>query len=150
MDNFPSTLGLLVGVGSVAALVGLPGAGPYSASKAAVLRLCESYGLDWKKRGIHVTAICPGFIDTPLTRKNDHKKAILMGSERAAIKMYNAIDKRMPLFVFPWQMNVLMRFAEKAPRWFYRMIVMRGMGLAMPKANKKAKTPKITLSLIHI
>ena len=146
MENFPSSGGHLVGVASVAALVGLPGAGPYSASKAAVLRLCESYGLDWKRRGVDVTAICPGFIDTPLTKKNDHKMPFLMSSEKAANKMYKAIERRMPLFVFPWQMNLLMRFAEKVPRWFYRLIVMKGMGLAMPKSDDGTKTPKITNS----
>ena len=146
MENFPISGGHLVGVASVAAFVGLPGAGPYSASKAAVLRLCESYGLDWKKRGIDVTAICPGFIDTPLTRKNDHKMPFIMSSEKAAKKMYNAIEKRMPLFVFPWQMNLLMRFAEKVPRWFYRMIVMKGMGLAMPKSKDETNNVEISKS----
>tara|TARA_B100000886_G_C20372604_1_gene470299 strand:+ start:207 stop:995 length:789 start_codon:yes stop_codon:yes gene_type:complete len=144
MECFPQSGGHLVGISSVAALVGLPGTGPYSASKAAVLRLCESYGLDWKKIGVDVTAICPGFINTPLTKKNDHSMPFLMSSDVAANKMYDAIERKAPLFIFPWQMNLLMRFAEKVPRWFYRLIVMKGMSLAMPKSKEGPKAPEIS------
>ena len=41
----------------------------------------------------------PSFIDTPLTRKNDHKMPFLMSSEEAASEMYNAIEKRMPFCI---------------------------------------------------
>ena len=58
-----------MGISSVAALSGLPGAAPYSASKAAVFRYCEALSLDLRPQGIDATCICPGFIDTPLTKK---------------------------------------------------------------------------------
>src|SRR5690606_29774658 len=46
--------GRLVGIGSVAGIRGLPGAGAYSASKAAVISYCESLRVELKKDGIKV------------------------------------------------------------------------------------------------
>ena len=50
----PNKRGHLVATASVAGFVGLPGAAAYSASKAAVLKLCESYAIDFKPLGIAV------------------------------------------------------------------------------------------------
>ena len=76
--------GHIAAIASVAGMVGLPGAAPYSASKAAVLKLCESYSLDLKRFNIDVTVIAPGFVDTPLTRKNNHPMPFLMDAPKAA------------------------------------------------------------------
>ncbi len=115
--------GHLVATASVAGFVGLPGAAAYSASKAAVISLCESYSLDLKKEGISVTAICPGFIDTPLTRKNDHSMPFLMPVEKGAKKIKRAIDKKKNLYVFPWQMATVIHILRRLPRRCYRFIM---------------------------
>jgi short-subunit dehydrogenase len=119
----PKQKGHLVALASVAGMVGLPGASSYSASKAAVLKLCESYSLDLKNEGIDVTAIAPGFIDTPLTRKNSHKMPWLMTSEKAAKKIKKALDAKEVLFVFPWQMKMTMYVLDRMPRWLYRFMM---------------------------
>ncbi|MGA8784617.1 MAG: SDR family oxidoreductase, partial [Polaromonas sp.] len=62
--------GVLVGIGSVAGIRGLPGHGAYCASKAAVISYCESLRGELKPSGVKVVTICPGYIDTPLTRQN--------------------------------------------------------------------------------
>jgi short-subunit dehydrogenase len=115
--------GHLVATASVAGFMGLPGAGAYSASKAAVLKLCESYSLDLKKFGIHVTAIAPGFIDTPLTQKNNHKMPFLMSSEKAAHLIKRAIEKKKVLYVFPFRMKIVVTILDKMPRSLYRLIM---------------------------
>ena len=115
--------GHLVATASVAGFVGLPGASAYSASKAAVLSLCESYALDLKHIGVSVTAVCPGFIDTPLTRKNDHAMPFLMPAEKGAKKIKKALDKKKALFVFPWQMALIMHTLRRLPRRCYRFIM---------------------------
>lgn len=115
--------GHLVAIASVAGLVGLPGASAYSASKAAVLKLCESYALDFPKWGINVTSILPGFIDTPLTRKNDHPMPFLMDVDKAAGKIYRAIEQKKVEFIFPWQMMIVIKILEKIPRCLYRAIM---------------------------
>jgi len=115
--------GHLVAIASVAGLVGLPGASAYSASKAAVLKLCESYALDFPKLGIDVSAIAPGFIDTPLTRKNDHPMPFLMPVEKAGKLIMRAIEKKKVYYIFPWQMKCVILIIEKMPRFLYRKIM---------------------------
>lgn len=115
--------GHLVAIASVAGLVGLPGASAYSASKAAVLKLCESYALDFPKWGIDITTIAPGFIDTPLTQKNDHPMPFLMPVEKAGRLIIDAISKRKVYYIFPWQMKFVILILEKMPRFLYRKLM---------------------------
>ena len=115
--------GQLVATASVAGFVGLPGASSYSASKAAIISLCESYALDLKEQGISVTTICPGFVDTPLTQKNDHSMPFLVNVEKGAKKIKKAIEKKEHLYLFPWQMALVMHFLKRIPRSCYRFIM---------------------------
>jgi short-subunit dehydrogenase len=119
----PRKKGHLVATASVAGFMGLPGAGAYSASKAAVLKLCESYSLDLKRCGINVTAIAPGFIDTPLTQKNNHKMPFLMSSDKAARLIKRALEKKKVLYVFPFRMKIVVTILDKMPRSLYRLIM---------------------------
>lgn len=112
--------GHLVALGSVAGFIGLPGTAAYSASKAAVLTLCESFAIDFPQHGIAVTAIAPGFIDTPLTQKNDHKMPFMMSADKAAQLIKRAIDKKKPLYIFPLSMRLFITFAAVLPRAWYR------------------------------
>jgi NAD(P)-dependent dehydrogenase (short-subunit alcohol dehydrogenase family) len=57
----------IVNTASLAGLVPVPGMAPYGASKHAVVGLSESLNAELAPRGIHVSAICPGFINTPIT-----------------------------------------------------------------------------------
>ena len=109
---------------------------PYAIAKIAAIKLCESLNLDLHSKGISVTAICPGFIDTPLTQKNSHEMPFLISSEKAAKLISVAIEKRKALYIFPWQMNLLMSFAEKVPRWFYRGLIKVLLPILMPRRNK--------------
>ncbi|MFW9331545.1 SDR family NAD(P)-dependent oxidoreductase, partial [Glaesserella parasuis] len=52
--------GALVGIASVAGIRGLPGAGAYSSSKAAVIAYCESLRLELSVHGVSVVTITPG------------------------------------------------------------------------------------------
>lgn len=119
----PKQKGHLVATASVAGFVGLPGAAAYSASKAAVLKLCESYAIDLKRQGISVSAIAPGFVDTPLTQKNNHKMPFLMGADKAAKLIKRAIEKKKVLFIFPIQMKILITILDKMPRSWYRALM---------------------------
>lgn len=123
----PKKKGHLVATASVAGFMGLPGAGAYSASKAAVLKLCESYAIDLKRFGISVSAIAPGFIDTPLTQQNNHKMPFIMSAEKAAKLIKRAIERKKVLYVFPLRMKIIVAILEKMPRSWYRCL----MGLKM-------------------
>jgi len=71
-------------VSSVAGYVGLPKALIYGASKAALINLAESLYLDLHPEGIGVYLINPGFVDTPLTQKNEFSMPALMPADEAA------------------------------------------------------------------
>lgn len=115
--------GQLVAISSVAAFNGLPGVGPYSASKSAVKNLCESYALDWEQYGLSVTCICPGFVDTPFTKINNHKMPFLMGPDIAAELIKKAITRKKILFVFPWRMHIIVAILSFIPRGLYKKIM---------------------------
>jgi short-subunit dehydrogenase len=127
--------GHLVAVSSVAGFIGLPGAASYSSSKAGVYKLCESLSLDLGPYGIDVTCICPGFIDTPLTQKNNHPMPFLMTAERASRLIRSAIETKKALYLFPWQMKLIVTILDKMPRALYRFL-MKNAGLDYRK-NKE-------------
>lgn len=63
--------GHLVNVSSAAGLVGLPWHAAYSASKYGLRGVSEVLRFDLHRHGIGVTLVCPGAVDTPLTKSVD-------------------------------------------------------------------------------
>ncbi|MBY8965666.1 SDR family NAD(P)-dependent oxidoreductase [Algiphilus sp.] len=61
--------GHIVNIASAAGLVGFPGMAAYGATKAAVTGLSESLRAELSGLGIGVTAVCPGFVQTPIADK---------------------------------------------------------------------------------
>ena len=75
----------IVNTASMAGLVAAPTMAPYSASKFGVVGLSESLNAELAPRGIHVCAICPGIINTPITTS-----AIMRGEPAA--RRQKAVD----------------------------------------------------------
>ncbi len=119
----PQGRGHLVGISSLAAFNGLPGVAAYSATKSAVIKLCESFGLDLKKFNIDVTCVCPGFIATPLTANHTHPIPFLMSAPKAVEKITTAIAKKKTLYAFPFIFSSVVRLMGMLPRGFYRSIM---------------------------
>jgi NAD(P)-dependent dehydrogenase (short-subunit alcohol dehydrogenase family) len=59
--------GVIINMSSVAALMGLESVPHYSAAKGGILSFTRAVAREVGSRGIRVNAICPGFIDTPMT-----------------------------------------------------------------------------------
>ncbi len=116
----PRGKGHLVATSSVAGLNGLPGVSAYSATKAAVLKYCESLHLDLRQFNINVTAICPGFVDTPLTRANHHPMPFLVEAPKAATLIARAIEKKKMVYSFPFFFFLIVKFLSLLPRTWYR------------------------------
>ena len=57
----------MVTVASIEGLEGTAGGSAYSASKGGVVILTKNMAIDYAGRGIRVNALCPGFIETPMT-----------------------------------------------------------------------------------
>jgi 3-oxoacyl-[acyl-carrier protein] reductase len=59
--------GAVVTIASLAALGGFPGRAAYGISKAGVVSLTQTLGVEWADRGIRVNALVPGFVHTPMS-----------------------------------------------------------------------------------
>ena len=106
----------LVGVASVAGVRGLPGAGAYSASKAAVIAYCESLRVELRGSAIRVVTLAPGYIATPMTSGNPYPMPFLMPVDRFAEKALGAIDRGVRFAIFPWQMRIVAGVLRVLPR----------------------------------
>ncbi len=107
--------GQLVGIASVAGVRGLPGAGAYSASKAAAIAYLESLRVEMLHHNISVTTIAPGYIRTPMTNINTYRMPFLMDADIAAHKFVNAIENKRRFIVIPWQMGWVARLMRFIP-----------------------------------
>ncbi len=94
----------LVGVASSVALVPLTRSEGYGASKAGLRYLLESLRIDLIHEGIDVTVINPGFVDTPLTAKNDFPMPMRWPAPKAARYIAQRLEEtRRPLEIsFPF------------------------------------------------
>jgi len=111
--------GVLVGIASVAGYRGIPGAGAYSASKAAAISYLESLRVELRGSGIAVITVCPGYIVTAMTTHNPYRMPFIMSAETAAGKIAAVISRRKPFAVIPWQMAVIARLMHVLPRAIY-------------------------------
>jgi NAD(P)-dependent dehydrogenase (short-subunit alcohol dehydrogenase family) len=60
--------GVIVNVASVAGFVAFPKRAAYTTSKGAVMQLTRSIAVDYAHAGIRCNALCPGMIETPMTK----------------------------------------------------------------------------------
>ena len=117
--------GTLVGIASCAGFRGLPGAGAYSASKAAVIRYLEALRGELHASGVAVVTIVPGYIRTPLTAVNPYRMPFLIDADEAARRFVRAISRRISYTVIPWPMAIVMRLLLIAPNWLFDRIFSR-------------------------
>jgi short-subunit dehydrogenase len=115
--------GHLVATASIAGFNGLPGVPAYSGSKSAIIKICESLRLDLKHRNINVTCVCPGFVDTPLTKKNPHSMPFLTSPEDIALKIYEGVDKNKRNILYPRLFARVVLLLSFLPRVLYDKIV---------------------------
>jgi short-subunit dehydrogenase len=123
--------GTLVGIASVAGVRGLPGAGAYSASKAATMTYLESLRVEQVGRGVAVVTICPGYIATPMTASNRYRMPFLLGADKAARLIARAIERRKRFYILPWPMALTALALRLLPRPLY--------DIAFARAPRKAR-----------
>lgn len=60
--------GSIVNIASIEGLEGAEGGSGYNASKGGVVLLTKNLAMDYGRKGIRVNCVCPGLVDTPMTR----------------------------------------------------------------------------------
>ena len=117
--------GTLAGICSVAGFRGLAGNGAYSGSKSAAITWLESLRTEMHGTGVSVVCICPGYIDTPLTRVNRFRMPFLLSADEGARRIARAIARRPRLAVVPWQMALVSLVLRLLPGWLYDRLAVR-------------------------
>lgn len=82
-DLLKSDNGRLVFVASVASLRGVPYAAHYAASKHGLLGLMRSLAAEYAKSSLTVNAVCPGYVDTPMTDQSVARVSEITGCDQA-------------------------------------------------------------------
>lgn len=107
--------GHFVGIASISSFRGVPGGAVYSASKAAMRHFLEAARVELRRTGVDITIVNPGFIETPMTEKNRFHMPFLMKSDKAARKIAEGIERRVPELNFPLPMVMIMRLMRILP-----------------------------------
>lgn len=125
--------GHVVNLSSAAGYFPNPSLGAYSATKFAVLGLSEALRIELRRHHIGVTAVCPGLINTPITRTTPllgraeaHRERVVRlyerrnyGPDRVAERILHGVQRNravMPVTVEAWTMWWLARFAPPLAR----------------------------------
>ena len=99
----------IIGVSSMSVLLPFTRAEYYGASKAAFTYYIESLAIDLKPQNIDVSVVFPGFVDTPLTQKNNFSMPFMVSPNVAANELYKVIKKRPKEYAFPKKMSILLK-----------------------------------------
>ena len=111
-------------VSSMVGYRGLPTASAYTMTKAALINLAESLYFDFRKIGVRVSLINPGFIKTRLTDKNNFPMPFLKSSDYAANIIYKGLmNKKKFEIIFPLPWFIIMKLARLLPYKIYFYLV---------------------------
>ena len=115
-------------ISSVAGYRGLPAAGAYCASKAALTSFAESLNFDMLKKNVRVSLISPGFIKTPMTDQNDFPMPMIKSPEFAANEIYKGLTIKKTFEIhFPKAFTYFLKFLQILPSSMYFKLVAKGM-----------------------
>jgi len=107
--------GQLALMSSLAGFRGFPGAPAYCASKAAVRIWGEALRGELKGSGIEVSVICPGYVESTMTARNDFPMPLLMPAPRAARIIRRGLDRGRARIAFPWPLYAAVRLLACLP-----------------------------------
>ncbi|BFT29769.1 SDR family NAD(P)-dependent oxidoreductase [Alteromonas sp. D210916BOD_24] len=105
----------LVIVDSMARLLPFTRSQAYGASKAALHYFTKSLEVDLHHKGVSVKTVSPGFVETPLTDKNDFEMPMKISSAEAAKVMLKNIERNTQSIFFPRVFGYVLRFLQILP-----------------------------------
>jgi short-subunit dehydrogenase len=125
--------GHLAIVSSVAGFRGLPKGAAYAPTKAALISLAESLYGDLKLKGVAMTVINPGFVETPMTSVNTFPMPFIVTTDEAVKTIRAGLSTGRFEIVFPGRMALLMKTLRILP---YRLFFW-----ATAKISAREKAP---------
>jgi NAD(P)-dependent dehydrogenase (short-subunit alcohol dehydrogenase family) len=110
-------------VGSVAGYRGLPNSLAYGPTKAAMINLAETLYLDLHSKGLGVSIINPGFVQTPLTAGNEFDMPALLTPEQAAQAIVQGWAQGRFEIHFPKRFTLWLKLLRVLPnRLFFKLV----------------------------
>jgi NAD(P)-dependent dehydrogenase (short-subunit alcohol dehydrogenase family) len=116
-------------VSSVTGYRGLPTALGYGPTKAALINLAETLYLDLNAKGIGVSLVNPGYVDTPATAQNGYTMPALIGADEAAKEMVRGWERGEFEIHFPKRFTRALKLASLVGDRLYFAGVHRLTGL---------------------
>ncbi|MBT5073362.1 MAG: SDR family NAD(P)-dependent oxidoreductase [Kordiimonadaceae bacterium] len=114
-------------ISSIAGYRGLPSSPAYSTSKVAVKAYGEALRGLYHDQGIEINVICPGFVRSRITDKNNFKMPFFMEAEKAAKIIRKGLANNKRLITFPWQMRIIMGSLVRFMPEFLLGKILRGL-----------------------
>jgi len=105
----------LIGMSSTAAYMGLPRAEAYGATKAAIRNMFAALRVSLKPLNISSSVICPGFVETELTAKNDFDMPAMISAAQSAEYILKGIAKHQQEIHFPKRFSLILKFIASLP-----------------------------------
>ncbi|MFS2223346.1 SDR family NAD(P)-dependent oxidoreductase [Pantoea sp. B65] len=109
-------------VGSTASLVPLPRAEAYGASKAALAYFARSLAQDLTRQQIHISLVLPGFVDTPLTARNDFAMPMKISVKQASDFIRHGLARGKREVIFPPLFALILRLTARLPQSWQRLL----------------------------
>lgn len=116
-------------VSSVAGFSGLPQGLAYGPTKAALTHLAEALFLDLRPKGLGVSVVHPGFVETPLTRQNEFPMPFLQTPQQAAEAIERGWRRGQFEIHFPRRFSLILKTLRLLPYRWYFALVHKGTGL---------------------
>ncbi|MBJ7353734.1 MAG: SDR family oxidoreductase [Thermoleophilaceae bacterium] len=139
--------GHIVNTASLAGLTPAPLLAPYSTVKFGVVGMCDSLRVEAQSKGVYVTALCPGFIDTAIydnarstgfdnTKAKESIPGGIVPLEKGVKTLLDGVVKRKRVVTLPWFAHLLILSYKLTPN-----ISIKVSGKLAAKQAKKARLP---------
>ncbi len=136
--------GRIVGLASLAGFRGLPGNATYCAGKSAVIAFLEGIRIDLAPKGIGVTTICPGWVNTPMSDPNPAPKPMMLDVGEVARAIVGAVEHGTTWVAIPRSVAASIRFGQMTPNALYDLVMKNRLwpfGVTEPAPTPARRTP---------
>jgi len=101
-----------------------PDSPSHAASKAAIVAFALATRALYHSDGVSVSVVCPGFVDTDMTRSYDSVKPFPLSAEEAARRIRRGLERRQAVIAFPRRLYYAARFQQLLPESLRRRVML--------------------------